>query len=304
LGQATRQGYIVVCPNWQLEGQSRYQYTEGEKQRILACFRDALRRYSINTDRVFITGHMDGATAAWDIAQSHPDLWAGAVMISPTAEKYILLYNNNLKASPDAKDQIPMATYVVYGEKDATRVDPSGEGIGTVVDRYLKSSLFDCTVVEHIGQPRGMFAAELPRIMQWMQLSSHQRLRAPRILDCTSLRPGDRFFYWLEAASLAEVNSTNPIELDKTAPRGAFEARLLERSQNGVRITKIPSQDRGAIVWLTPEMVDFSQDINIFLRDKKTRHSPQPDIAVMLEDVRTRGDRQNVFWQVVRVGNR
>ena len=89
-GHATRHGYIVVSPNWMTENQAEYQYTEQEHDRILRSLRDAFRKFSIDTDRVFVTGHFDGATAAWDLAVSHPDLWAGAIMISPGADKYIL----------------------------------------------------------------------------------------------------------------------------------------------------------------------------------------------------------------------
>ena len=184
-GQATRHGFIVVCPNWLTGKSAFYQYSEGEKAAILACYRDALRRCSIDTDRTFISGHFEGATAAWDIAQSHPDLWAGAVLISPTADKYIPQYYLNLQAPKDTPNEVPLATYVVYGELDGVRLN--NIAIGTTLDRYLKSAQYDSIVVEHIGQGRGLFAAELPRIMQWMQLSSRQRQR-PAGTDFVSLR--------------------------------------------------------------------------------------------------------------------
>ena len=38
---------------------------------------DAMRRCSIDSDRVFIAGHGEGVTVAWDIALAHPDLWGG-----------------------------------------------------------------------------------------------------------------------------------------------------------------------------------------------------------------------------------
>ncbi len=40
-----------------------------------------MRRVSIDNNRVFIAGHYSGGDAAWDIAQAHPDLWAGLVVI-------------------------------------------------------------------------------------------------------------------------------------------------------------------------------------------------------------------------------
>jgi len=296
-GQATRYGYIVITPNWLLEFPSLYQYTEGEKSRVLACFRDALRRISVDTDRVFIAGHFEGAAAAWDIAQSHPDLWAGAVLISPTADKYIPLYHSNIQAPKDSPGEPPLATYVVYGEKDGVRFN--NVIIGTTVDKYLRDNRHDCILVEYIGQGRGLFSSELPRIFQWMQLSSHRRQRAPRVLEFVTMRPGDRFFYWLEALQISPENITNAFELDSgdAGRKGVFEANLLDTSRNTIRISKIPSADRGGILWLSPAVVDFSREITVIFRGKTNKYNLKPDIAVMLEDVRQRGDRMNFFWQ-------
>lgn len=304
-GYATRYGYIVVSPNWLDSRLSYYQYTETEKLRVLACFRDALRRASIDTDRVFITGHFEGAAAAWDIAQSHPDLWAGAVMISPVADKYIPLYYSNVQAPKDSPQDIPLATYIVYGQMDGVRL--KSVGIGMTADRYLKSNFFDSIVVEHIGQSRGLFSSELPRIFQWMELSSHRRLRAPRVLQFITMRPADRFFYWLEASQIPPENISNPIELDTGrdfSRRGQFEANLLDSSLNGVRVSKVPTSDRSGLLWLTPQMVDFSRDISVTFRGKTTKYNLSPDIGIMLEDVRQRGDRMHVFWQKIELGKK
>ena len=52
-------------------------------------------------------------------------------------------------------------------------------------------------------------------------------------------------------------------------------------------------------VWLSPELVDFNQPLVVEVngraispRDRIVR----PDVSVLLEDVRTRADRQHPFW--------
>lgn len=302
-GYATRHGYIVISPNWMRDFPTFYQYTEGEKSRILSCFRDAMRRTSVDTDRVFIAGHFEGATAAWDIAQSHPDLWAGAVFISPNADKFIPLYHSNIQAPNDASREPPLGTYIVYGEKDGLRF--SNYTIGTVIDRYLKDNRHDSMLIEYIGQGRGLFSSELPRIFQWMQLSSHRRVRAPRTLNFVTMRPGDRFFYWLEAAAIAPENTTNAFELDSGSDagrKGIFDANLLDPTHNTVRISKIPSADRSGILWLSPEMIDFSREVTVVFRGKTNKYNLRPEISIMLEDVRQRGDRNHFFWQRIQLG--
>lgn len=302
-GQATRYGYIVICPNWMSDNQRSYQYTEGEKARVLSCYRDALRRTSINTDKVFITGHFEGAAAAWDIVQSHPDMWAGAVMFSPVADRYIVQYHSNLRGDNNAPEQMPPATYIVFGQHDELLEDTPG--ISVTADKYLQDSFYDSLFVQYIGQDRGLFVAELPRIFDWMQLASHQRLRTPRFINCVTLRAGDRLFYWLEAPQVASQNCTNAFEFDASRDagrKGNFEASLLDSSQNGIRISKIPSQDRSAIVWLTPEMVDFGREVTFIVNNKRSKQAATAKVEVMLEDVRTRADRLHFFWDMIRIG--
>ncbi len=297
IGHATRYGYIVVTPQWMLPQQSNYQYTEGEHARVLTALRDGLRHFSIDTDRVFISGHFDGATAAWDIAQSHPDLWAGAIMISPEADKFLLRYTDNLRASNSNPDEIPLATYFVVGQADGTRTNSK---LGTVVTRLLSSPAFDSLFVEYIGRGRERFLSELPRIIEWMEMSSHRRVRSPRSIETTVMRPGDRFFYWLEAPQLSANASGNSYEFDP-ARAVKFEANRLDGNTNGVRISGIPSLNRDAIVWLSPDMVDFSRTITIVLRGGQKKFDLTPDIGIMLEDARTRADRMHVYWQRVVV---
>jgi pimeloyl-ACP methyl ester carboxylesterase len=292
-GQATRYGYIVVSPDWMTKIQPEYQYTEGEHHRILAVLRDALRHTSIDTDRIYISGHFDGATAAWDLAQSHPELWAGAVMISPGADKHITHYYENLRAKDREGAEVPLGTYIVFGNKDGTY---SESKVGNMATRYLTSPAYDSLVVEYQGRGRERFLSELPRIMEWMELTSHRRLRTPRNIETVTMRPGDRFYYWLEAPQILEDAAGNAFQFDPSKS-GKFEANLLDSNFNGVSVASIPSMNRDAILWFSPDMVDFNRPITVQLRGDRSRHELTPDISIMLEDVRRRADRQHVFWQ-------
>ena len=54
-------------------------------------------------------------------------------------------------------------------------------------------------------------------------------------------------------------------------------------------------------MWLAPEMVDFStaDDRDAKQQAMASPKSIHPIIATLLEDVRTRGDRQHPFWAKV-----
>ncbi len=71
MGEASRHGYIVITPHWAKPQQPLYQYTEDEHARVLQSLRDAMRRTSIDVDRVYLCGHHMGGDAVWDMALAH-----------------------------------------------------------------------------------------------------------------------------------------------------------------------------------------------------------------------------------------
>src|SRR5262249_55238515 len=148
---------------------------------------------SIDTDRVFLSGHFSGADAAWDIALAHPDLWAGCVMFAPHADRYISFYRENSRMVP---------TYFIAGEKDA---GTSEEGNWLVenaneLDRYWADTRTDSTLVLYRGRGRDRegFSDEVQRVFEWMALAGHRRNFAPTKFEVVSLRPWDNYFWFLE----------------------------------------------------------------------------------------------------------
>ena len=63
----------------------------------------------VDGDRTFLAGHGMGGDATFDIAMSHPDLFAGAVSISGLCRHFTKWYWPNAAGIP---------FYVVNGEKD------------------------------------------------------------------------------------------------------------------------------------------------------------------------------------------
>ena len=52
-------------------------------------------------------------------------------------------------------------------------------------------------------------------------------------------------------------------------------------------------------VWRSPQMLDFEQRANIVVNTQRVNardRFPGPELETLLEDVRTRGDRQHPFW--------
>jgi pimeloyl-ACP methyl ester carboxylesterase len=282
LGQATRHGYIVIAVDWQETHQYSYDYSAREHHCVLGALRDACRRFSIDTDRVYLTGHGIGGDAAWDIAIAHPDLWAGVIPIAAVADKFVTRYAQNAPFVP---------WYVVAGELDGDKLARNA----TQLDRYMQPKT-DVTVVEYLGRGYEPFGDEIQRLFEWMSLRER---KLPKAIDCVSMRPWDTFFWWLEAEGLAPKSMVAPANWPppRTARPAQIEGKRLETNKVSVKV-----QATKTTVWLSPELVDFNQKLVVELngraitpRDRTVR----PDVNVLLEDVRTRADRQHPFWAKV-----
>ena len=280
LGQATRRGYIVIAPHWTKQHQSKYGYSAREHAAILYSLQDACRRFSINTDKVFLTGHSIGGDAAWDIGLAHPDLWAGVLPVSARSDKYITRYWSNIY-------HVPM--YFVQGERDSNIMEHNGREF----DRYMQRNGIDVMVVEYRGRGHEHFHDEVMRMLEWMDL--HERKFNNRSFECTSMRQWDNFYWWVEIDALPRDFVVAPLEWPRAKARDAVTTANV-RGNNSISVN---SPARKVTVYLTPDMVDFNQRVGVTIKRRRMDGNIKPSVEVMLEDVRRRGDRQHPFWAKV-----
>jgi hypothetical protein len=282
LGQATRNGYIVIAVDWQRPQQFSYNYSAREHDAVLGSLRDACRRFSVDMDRVFLAGHGIGGDAAWDIGLAHPDIWAGVIPIVAKADRYVGRYADNAKY---------LSWYVVAGELDGDKLARNAREL----DRYLKPNT-DITVVEYLGRGYEPFGDEIQRLFDWM---GRRRRTVPREVDCVTMRPWDNFFWWLEAEGLPAKTMVSPANWPPS--RGVRPARLRGRRLKVNKIDVTLQADK-VTVWLSPDLVDLKEPLVVEVnnraitpRDRMVR----PELNVLLEDVRTRADREHPYWAKV-----
>ena len=295
-GQAGRYGYIVVAPAWTVEHQKEYEYSAREHAVVLGCVRDACRRFAVDTDRVFLSGHNEGGDAAWDIGVSHPDLWAGVIPISAEAKKTCIFYVENARHVP---------FYVVLGELDGGSVP--GRSIilqdALVLDRYLKNG-YNTTVVEYLGRGHEHFLDEQLPLFDWMTrckrsfpLPRERELLHEREFACATMRLSDTSFWWAEIEGLPP----NAIVAKWPPPRGT-QPLVVRGSVPTANTLILTAGNSRTTIWLSPEMVDFKNRVNITVGGRRFAGSPlmvKPSFETMLEDLRLRGDRQHPFWAKV-----
>ncbi len=279
LGQATRHGYIVLAVDWQDSHQLDYDYSARVHHAVLSALRDSCRRFSVDADRVFLTGHGAGGDAAWDIAIAHPDVWAGVIPIAAVADSYVGRYASNAPY---------VAWYIVAGELDGDKMARNAREF----DRYMKPNT-DITVVEYQGRGYEPYGDEIQRLFDWL---GRRKRTMPKEIECVSMRPWDNFFWWVEAEGLPEKAMVLPGNWPPA--RGVRPSRIRGKRLETNKLAVSTQADR-VTVWLSPELVDLGEQLVVEVnnraitpRDRVVR----PDLNVLLEDARTRADRQHPFW--------
>jgi predicted esterase len=303
-GQASRYGYIVVAPLWQREAQRNYEFSAGEHAAVLNPLREVFKRFAVDTDRVYLSGHSMGGDAAWDLGLAHPDLWAGVIPVVAEASKFIIRYPNNGALLP---------LYFICGERDGNKIAANA----VEWDRYLKhgdANKWDTMIVQYQGRGHESYHDEIQNIFEWMELPAHRRDFFPKEFggepndsakNYQSLRTWDNFFWYAEFVGMPTASVIHPVEwTGERAPRGSalqISGKYLTDS-DGNGIVKVSCGASKVNVWLAPEMVDFSKKFTVFINGKKVPGTMAPNLIHLLEDARTRGDRQHPFW--LHVSNR
>jgi hypothetical protein len=136
-------------------------------------------------------------------------------------------------------------------------------------------------------------------MFDWMAL--HTRDFAPEEFDVSTMRTWDNFFWWAELGNLPANGVVAPVLFDDKSKelRPVTAEGLITPTANRVRLVTGAGK---ATVYLSPEIIDFNKRVSISVNTvRDINEIIRPQIETILEDVRTRGDRQHPFWAKVEV---
>ncbi len=282
LGQSMRHGYITISIDWRKPHQYEYEFSAREHHAVMSVVRDAARRFSIDTDRTYLTGHDIGGDMAWDIALSHPDAWAGVIPIVARSRMYCTHYWKNAEFVP---------LYFVCGEKDANLMKINSRDL----DRFLRRG-WDTTVVEYLGRGHESFNDEIQRLFDWM--NRRRRNFFPQEFTCSTMRSWDNYFWWVELNEIPANAVVHPIEWPP--PRNMRPWSLRATSVRDSNSLNVRTGTPETTVWLSPEIIDFDKRASVTINGRRVINGfVKPDLAVLLEDARARAERQHPFWAKV-----
>ena len=285
LGQATRLGYIVVAVDWLKEGQRgirvlgpRARRRAGQPARRLPPVFDRhrprihLRPFDRRQRRL---GHGAGASGSVGRRDSHR---------RPVRKILHRCTRNNANLVP---------FYVLCGELDGDKVIVNAPHL----ERYMNKG-FDVTVVEYLGRGHEDFHDDIQNIFDWMNRRDAAQFLSQgvhRLHDA----PLGQLLLVARGRQVARAWHGRPGQLAS----GSRSATGADHGQSAghERRCRSPAPLGGVTVWLSPEAVDFNRPMKISLNNSSITKSRriEPDLSVLLEDVRTRGDRLHAFWAKV-----
>ncbi len=266
-GPATRDGYIVIAPEYAGAKQTSYGYTAREHLAVLAAIRDAKARFAIDSDRVFLAGHGMGGDATFDMAMAHPDLFAGAIPVSGLCGKPIGFYKHNAKTVP---------FYIINGERDRGAREVNAEDLG-----WMMTNRYDIIWCEFVGRGYEYYHEEMANVMAWA--NRLRRAADPKEIEVKVARTSDDRFYWIKAEGIPTTALVGKAMM--------LEGRITE--SNTIRLSS------GAARYslrLNDSLIDVDQRVKVSTSGRQRFNDfVAPDTAALLDDLRENGDRQRLY---------
>jgi predicted esterase len=284
--EAAKRGYVVIAPEFRLAAQDKeYQFSVSEHAAVELALRDARRRYSIDSDRVFLGGQLMGANMAWDFGLAHPDLFAGVAVINGLPFKYVNRYLPNGERLPfyvALGDLAPAANEVVFG-------------------RVLKPLIlrsWDVTYVEYMKRGLEGLPEEAPNVFDWMD-KRPSRDPYPKAFDMVTARTCDNRFFGVVVREFAQGRATAPAAVTPFG-ENLTPATIKVTSSSASNLVTVQANGLSRFdVWVSPKLVDFRKRLEVRINGDRHRGLAKPELEPMLEDLRLRGDTKQIYWMKV-----
>ncbi len=281
-----------------------------------AMVRELKKKFNVDSDRVYAIGYSLGGYMSWSMAILHPDLLAGAVPMASTISIPGDLGGGWEALSPNFA-YLPILH--VWGSNDGLNV-PGFEGrdqfAGTMASfneefSPLIKKLGMKTVTENRIAGAGHGGAN-PNKDDFRKVLAATRQHYPKQVRHQYRHLHQGSAYWLEAH---EWQGDGWFDFGRNIERNKGESwrdafgriylPLLGELRGQVEGQKIKVATRHVAdftVWLSPELIDLQQPIEIELAGKKVfAGKVEPSLAVALDQAARTGDFDRLRWAGVRI---
>jgi pimeloyl-ACP methyl ester carboxylesterase len=294
---AAEHGYLLAVPEWAKGTGGTYRYSEREHEIVLQTVRDLRRRFQVDSDRVFLFGLGEGGKMAFDVGLGHPDLFAGVIPMGADPDGVPLRCWRNAQYLP---------FYVVTGSRTGDAFKRTRE----LFDHWILTGRgYPGLWVDYKGRGMEWFGGEVPNVFDWMR--DKRRAFPLRQLGtdglggsfgnefCT-MRACDNRFWWLSTNSISPRclfggGRVRPSQVTAATLHGRVDA---DANSVFLKVSGL----KQVTVWLGRNgrgvsMIDFDRPISVRVGfvAKVFNRRIKPSLAVLLEDLYQRGDRQQLY---------
>lgn len=284
-----RNGYILATIDWTNQFDTDGYDISGSKHPLVtSVLRDLLRRFQIDPDKVFLFGLGEGATFAFDMGASHPDLFAGVSTFGgmPKAEQFMHYWRNTQK----------LPYFVVTGEHGGGSVEQLRK-----VFEYWMPRGFPALMTMYKGRGVEWYTVEVGRMFDWMGRQTRARgtaslrLNEPLFEPWQILRPTDNRFYWVGTTDVKPAHQMS----GRTIRNGLSPAHIAADIQQGNKIIVKVFGVRNVVIWLERNMIDWTRPVGVILNGQVPYgfrpHVMEPDLHLMFETLYRNQDRKMLF---------
>jgi poly(3-hydroxybutyrate) depolymerase len=263
---------IVVEPH----GRGNAQYLGVGERDVMRCIAEAKQRFSVDEDRVYLTGESMGGHGTWAIASRHPDIFAAAAPVyggwdfritnvanvisapAPTTEVSAFGFERASSFS-HAENLLHVPLLVVHGDADASvHVENSRHAV-----RLLQRWGYDVRYHEMPGWAHEDLG-QRGTIADW--LLTHTRDSAPRTVRLRSTDLAGASAYWVRVRAF-----DNPAEVIRV------HAEFLQPG-----VVRIDSSNAAALALEVPKAFEGSDDMLRVIWNGEAREISTKDGAVEL----------------------
>ena len=222
---AERKNVIYIEPH----GRGNAQYIGIGERDVLRCLQEAKARFSVDDDRVYLTGESMGGHGTWAIASRNPHLFAAAAPVfggwdfrvttisgpplpenqPNSALQYYIQERRSSFAGAENLLNVPML--VIHGDSDTTVSVENSRHATQMLQRWG----YDIRYWEMPGWGHEDLHQRL-NIVDWML--EHRRNSAPRLLRMRSTDLSGARAHWLEARAMEEPRRLIRAEAEVVKP--------------------------------------------------------------------------------------
>ena len=241
---------------------------EDEVARIFAAFRrDIVTRFAVDLERVYVAGLSQTGFWAWYLGRELGDRLAGIAPMSAVT----------WGVDPALENLRSLPVFVIHGTEDETckveqprATTKQMEVLGLTV-KYLElpGAGHDVGVWSHLGEG-----------LQW--LTAQPRERAPRRVVKVAGTLANPRAYWLRLDALEKTTSGAANAKPSARVEGRIDGQRIHLESQGVRALSL---------WLSPELLDLTQPVEVRWNDRSVFSGvPEQRFSIALEAVLERCD--------------